>query len=162
MNDYGPLNLKPEFIKEDGTPVATQANTGSRYELRLIDAKSGHNRHAVNTEPTMLRKLFSLGVLGGDQARLDAGERLQEDWEATGNRPKAGASYSPFRGSAGSEETPEERLAAVRYNAAVKSIQGYDRHVVIKVCMWNEMCDGLDLQRLCRGLDQLSKHYGLR
>jgi len=163
--DYGALKITPEHVSADGTPIATQETTGNRMELRLIDAKSGHNRHAVNTTTTLLDKFYWNGALGESytaDTRLSAGQRLVEDWERTGNRPQMGASYTPFGGSGQSEETPEEKSAALRYNHAVNALKGFDKTVVVKVCLWNEMCDGLDLQRLCRGLDALAAHYGMR
>lgn len=163
--DYGKLGIKIQGKSDDGTPYGRQKLTGNKIEFRLIDQKSGQARHAVNTSATLLGRLFNRGMLAGKdedraQRRLNAGEQLQGDFEATGNRPQTGSDYSPTKGSVGDPvETERERKASLRYHAAIDQLTQWEWRCVRSVCIDDQMIDGLDLRHLSLGLDKLIDHY---
>ena len=170
--DFGALPIdgiqsKPTrggYREEDSVPVGVQRQTGNRIEMRLIDQKSGHARHAVNTNTTLILTLYHHGMLGNKQeigaTRLHAAEQLQEDFEATGNRQKMCGDYSPVRSEGEATATDEEMAASVRYHNAIDALLPWQWRCVRQVCIDGLMVDGLDLQHLSDGLDKLIKHYG--
>lgn len=171
LTDYGALAIKRireaptrgGYRDEDTIPVGTQEHTGNRMEFRLVGQKEGHARHAVNTDCTLIRVLFNRGIIGSPDnighRRLCAAEQLQEDYEATGNRPQVCSVYSPVRGSGEAEPTEGERQASLRYHAALDSMTQWQRICVQRVCLDDTMINPMDLPYLVAGLDALVQHF---
>lgn len=162
--DYGALPIRATGVAEDGTPIGRQKNTGNSIEFRLIGQNQGHARHAYNADNSLLLVIYNNGILGRDEhtawMRLRAGQQLQKDHEKTGNRPQVCAAYSPVAGQGGEpEETDSERSASLRYHGALDCLSQWESRVVRKVCIYEEMVDGLDLQYLVTGLDRLAQHF---
>lgn len=162
--DYGALAIKPIGVTGAGVPYGRQERTGNRVEWRLIDVKSGHAAHAVNTDETLIGALYNRWMIGDPEGygarRLHAAEQLREEYEKTGNRQKVCGDYSPVRSHSEPEATPEEMAASVRYHAAIDTLSQWQWRVVRKVVIDDEMVDGLDLQHLVSGLDCLVRHFG--
>lgn len=162
--DYGSLPIKITGMNEDGDPIGIQNRTGKKVCFPLYSQNEGHARHAVNADCTLIAAMFNRGMLGRDphasRCRLDAAEEIQSLFENTGNRQPMCGSYSPIKGEGHAEATPEEMAASIRYHKALDAMDSWERRVVRKVCIDDQMVDGLDLQHLVSGLDALVRHFG--
>lgn len=170
--DFGALAIKAigvvptrgGFKTEDSTPVGIQSQTGRRVEFRLVGQQQGHARHACLTDNSLIAALFNRGMLGDvkeiGKTRLSAAEDLQEIYEKTGNRQQVCGSYTPTRAQGEPEATPEEMSASIKYHAAIDSMSQWQWRIVRKVVIEDQMVDGLDLQHLVAGLDNLIRHMG--
>lgn len=152
--DHGSLPFKVRGTDSDGNPIGVRQD-GQRIALKPIDS-SGFQHRLVVTTPTYIHRLYFADSLGeGADVLLQAAERLQEQFHAAGLTPKMGATYAATVDGSDESEAVLESLQA--YRKAVRSMDGYQRTVVVNTVNYNQPAETMD--GLLEGLTQLARHY---
>ena len=141
---------------------------GNVYILKDTTTQAGNHKAAHNLTPTLVDRLYFQHQLGrGIQAdkRINAAERMQEDWDKAGLEPNVCGSMEPTDGGGGNEgiangiQTDDQLKARARWGDAVEAIGLRYGNDVIMAVHWDQMPNSLD--GLLAGLDRLAEHYGV-
>ena len=159
MTDTGSLPIKMlRDFDDDGSPIGSRSD-GAKIIYKLVDMKSGYERHAVNVTSSMVDRL--LHTKANSRYHHDAACRFIDDFELAGLRPSMGSCYEPRESSQGGEMSDVAAAAHGRWVSAVRILGTGYGDVCSAVLLHDNDNDNEDTKRLLVGLDRLVKHYGL-
>ena len=157
MTDTGSLPIKMHRdFDNDGSPIGSRSD-GAKIIYKLVDMKSGYERHAVNVTSSMVDRL--LHTKANSRYHHDAACRFIDDFELAGLRPSMGSCYEPRESSQGGEMSDVAAAAHGRWVSAVRILGTGYGDVCSAVLLHDN--DNEDTKRLLVGLDRLVKHYGM-